>query len=234
MFAIIIMLPQSLTLEALKADLVSEMEIEQLFQKHIVDGTSYFFSENIKDINKEYVLRHELAQLLNLSINDIVIVGSAKLGFSVKDEKFLRFDERFIATNKKKNRSDIDIAIVSRKLFESQTELIFNICDHFDGIWEYQNWRYNLYYPDEQTLRQKGGHSLLQKYVMNLARGWFRVDYSPSIYINSAPWKKLVRKWSDALDRQIAIAIYSDWRYLKHYQMKNLETLRIKTRRLEI
>lgn len=229
-----IMIYESPTLEALKIDLVSEMEVEQLFQKHIIDGPSYFFLENLKDINKEYALRHELAQLLDLSINDVVIVGSAKLGFSVKDEKFLKFDERFVTTNKKNNLSDIDIAVISRKLFESQTELIFNICDYFDSNWEHQNWKYNLYYPDEQKLREKGGHSLLQKYVMNLARGWFRVDYSPSIYINSAPWKSLVRKWSGLLDRPIAIAIYSDWRYLKHYQMNNLETLRIKTRRLEI
>lgn len=228
------MTSESSTLTALKADLVSEMEIEQLFQKHIIDGPSYFFRERLSDLNQEYVLRHELAQLLNLSINDIVIVGSAKLGFSVKDEKFLTFDERFTRTSKSKNRSDIDIAVVSRKLFDSQAELIFEISRHFDINWEHHNWKHNVYYPDDDALRQKGIASLFQSYTANLARGWLRVDYSPSTYINAIHWKKWSEKWREHLDRKIGIAIYSDWHYLKHYQMDNLKNLRLKTKRLEM
>lgn len=228
------MTSDSASLLSLKADLISEMDIEQLFQKHIIDGRSYYFSDNIKNVNKEYLMRHEIAQLLGISIHDIVIVGSAKLGFSVKNEKFTKFDERFARTSKKRNRSDIDIAVVSRKLFDAQTELIFKICDHFDSTWEYQNWQTNFYYPDEQALQQKGIPSLMQNYVLNLARGWLRIDYTPNIYINSVPWKDLLQKWSDDLERKVAIAIYSDWHYLKHYQMDNLEILREKTRKLEI
>lgn len=228
------MTSESFNLTALKADLVSEMEIEQIFQKHIIDGPSYFFKERLNDLNQEYVLRHELAQLLALSINDIVIVGSAKLGFSVKNEKFLNFDERFSRTNKYKNRSDIDIAIVSRKLFDSQTELIFEISRHFDFDWEHHNWKHNVYYPDEGALQQNGITSLFQSYTKNLARGWLRVDYSPSIYINALLWKSWSEKWRIQLNRKIGVAIYSDWHYLKHYQMDNLKTLRLKTKRLEI
>jgi hypothetical protein len=223
---------QSLT--DLRADLISAMDIEQVFQKHIVDGPSYFFGELLNEKNTEYALRHSLAQHLGVSINDVIIVGSAKLGFSVKTEKFLKFDERYVRTDKKKNKSDIDVAIISRSLFDQETKLIFEISRHFDGNWEYSNWRHNLYYTDDAALSQKGITSLYQSYVENVARGWLRVDYSPTTYINSISWRSLTDNWRQKLDRKIAVAIYSEWHYLKHYQMDNLSNLRIRVRDLKI
>lgn len=150
---------------SIKADLISAMEIEQLFQKHIIDGTSYFFRDFLNDGNKEYILRHEFSELLGLSINDIVIVGSAKLGFSVKNEKFAKFDERFSNTYKPAHKSDIDIAIVSRKLFDRETETIYDISRHFSQAWIDENWRHNVYYHDDSKLKQNNIDSIFNNYT---------------------------------------------------------------------
>ena len=123
------MTAQSETLTSLKEDLVSTMDLEQVFQKHIIDGRSFFFSEYLKDSNREYTVRHSISTALGLSINDVVIVGSAKLGFSVKTDKFLNFDERFRRTNKKEHLSDIDVAIVSKKLFDEQKSWFLKFLD---------------------------------------------------------------------------------------------------------
>lgn len=220
--------------ESLKHDLSSEMEIEQLFQKHIIDGSSYYFREVLSDRNKEYELRHALANLLDLSINDATIVGSGKLGFSVKNEKFLRFDERFAQTRIPKHKSDIDIAIVSRKLFDQQAALIFNMSRHFSSDWANQNWQFNYYYSDQISLNKYGIDSLFNFYAKNIARGWLRQDYTPNQYINAIPWKQVQDEWFTKIKRKISIAIYSDWNYLKHYQMDNFLNLRQKTQNLEI
>jgi len=222
------------SLESLKLDLLSEMKVEQLFQKHIIDGSSYYFRDHLGEHNQEYELRHDLSDQLGLSINDIVIVGSAKLGFSVKNEKFLKFDAKFSDTNLKKDHSDIDVAIVNRRLFDTQAATIYEISRHFEGSWINDNWKSNYFYRDKNALQRSGVKSLFTSYTKNIARGWLRLDYAPNIYINSAPWKEIVKIWQERLERKVTIAIYSEWHYLKHYQMDNLLNLRRKIKALEI
>ena len=91
-----------------------------------------------------------------------------------------------------------------------------------------------FFYKDDAALRKNSIDTLFHSYTKNIARGWLRVDYTPSIYINSVPWKECVNDWRNKLSRKISIAIYSDWDYLKHYQMDNLEQLRIKTAQLDL
>jgi hypothetical protein len=217
--------------ESIIADLASEMNIEQLFQKHVIDGTSYFFRDFLKEGDKEYELRYALASALNISINDIVIVGSAKLGFSVKNENFLKFDEKYEKERKNKNKSDIDIAIVNRRLYDSQAELIFELSRHFSPPWIREKWAKNAFYP---TGLNGSDNSLFYNYTKYLARGWLRPDYTPNLYIEAMPWKAALDDWREKLQRKLTIGLYSDWYYLKHYQMDNLINLRIKTKKLEI
>lgn len=220
--------------EEITTDLTSDMNIEQIFQKHVVDGTSYLFREVEKDGNLEYALRQQIAIAVDVSINDVVIVGSAKMGFSLKSEKFVKFDEKYRNSSLKRNRSDIDIAIVSRKLFDRQSEYLYQLSRHFSEEWIDQNWLYNVYYPDDKTIKMKGLGSLFTNYVKYIARGWLRVDFLPNIYINELPWKAVSESWYQSIGRKISIGIYSDWYYLKHYQMDNLQSLRDKFLKLEI
>lgn len=214
----------------LNSDLISYVPIEQLFQKHIIDGSSFLFREIIKDEDKEYVLRHELAEALQLSINDIVIVGSAKLGFSVKDLNFVKFDGKFTETKQVRNKSDIDIAVVSRFLFDQEAQRIYDMSRHFSKAWIKSNWKFNHFYSTGGRLQSTGVQSLFNAYTMNIARGWLRQDFSPNAYIDIVPWKTVSDKWYRNIGRKISIAVYADWRYLKNYQMDHLNTLREKAR----
>lgn len=220
--------------EEITIDLKSDMPIEQVFQKHVVDGKSYFFNEVDKRVNFEYSLRHDIASALNVSINDVIIVGSAKMGFSLKTEKFIRFDEKYKNTSVKRNLSDIDIAVVNRRFFDRQSEYLYEISRHFSTSWIEDNWVNNFYYPDEKARKMKGVDSLFGNYVKYLARGWLRTDFLPSIYITELPWLPASEKWREILGRKVSIGIYSDWYYLKHYQMDRLQSLRDKFVNLEI
>ena len=212
--------------DRLRSDLISQIPIEQLFQKYIVDGPSFLFENIINNKDREYILRHDISSALGLSINDIVIVGSAKLGFSVKNLNFLSFDERYKETREIRDKSDIDIAIVSRFLFEQETQRIYDMSRHFSREWIREHWTYNRYYPSRDRLKKISTRSIFNAYTMNIARGWLRQDYSPNTYIDTLPWKTISDNWYRSLGRKVSIAVYSDWKYLKNYQMDHLDLLR--------
>jgi hypothetical protein len=215
-------------------DLVSNMELEQIFQKHIVDGSSYFFREFVKEPNLEYELRHDISSELSISLNDVIIVGSAKIGFSVKNHNFSKFDSKYEKNPINKNKSDLDIAIINRRLFDKEVEEIYEMSRHFSKEWIEEKWKTNIFYNSENDLRRKGLDALFLCYTQYVARGWLRPDFCPDTYLNRLPWKNQVDQWGNRFKRKLSIGLYSDWYYLKHYQMDNLANLRIKIKGLEL
>lgn len=211
----------------LRTDLVSSMPIEQIFQKHLIDGPSYFFKEHREKPNEEYELRHDLSKSLEISINDIVIVGSAKLGFSVKTANFHKFDYKYSCSGNRNDRSDIDVAIVNRKLFEAIAERIFHMSRHFDNRWIEEYWKINPF--------NRRPTDLFPKYTKYLAQGWLRPDLMPGTWLAHADWMNICNNWYKKLDnRRVSVGFYSDWTYLKHYQMDNLIALQQRVKGLEI
>jgi hypothetical protein len=213
------------TLDQLKEDLASDMDAEQVFQKHVVDGSSYYFSLADSNINDEYCLRQDIARACQASINDVVIIGSAKLGFSVKDNSFREFDSKFQETGRAKDRSDVDLAIVNSRLFETVTEEIFHLSCHFQSDWIKQHWQTNQYYLADRKL--------FREYTKYLARGWLRPDFLPNVYLSEVLWRPACTHWSAKLGRNVNVGIYSNWTYLKHYHMDHLEVLRAKLKTAE-
>lgn len=212
--------------DKLRKDLLSEKHIENVFQKHVIDGSSYFFNKTLNKPDLEYDFRHELASTLNINIHDIIIVGSAKLGFSLKDYTFNKFDHAFNSSKNPNKKSDIDIAVVSSHLFEEISRKVYEVSNHFDSAWAEENWKTNNFNEDPQNL--------LRRYSLYVAKGWLRPDLMPLIYYSSAPWVAFVEKWRGSLERKISIGIYSNWYYLKHYQMDNLTRLRAKLLELQV
>lgn len=213
--------------ETLQEDMTSGMPTEQIFQKHVVDGGSFFFHEVLKQPNLEYELRHGLANSLNISINDVVIIGSGKLGFSLKTPEFHKFDARYEKTGNKRDRSDIDIAIVNRKLYDTSVEQIFQLSKHYDKEWMKLNWQMNSYYREKSDL--------FGRFARYLARGWLRPDFVPTVFYDQWAWRNVSEEWRRRLDqRTISLGFYSDWQYLKWYHMDNLERLKANLNQLVI
>lgn len=215
--------------QSLRADLVSVMPVERVFQKHVIDGRSFLFNQILNKCDWEYELRDELAGLLQISLNDVIIVGSSKLGFSVKTEDFHEFDHEFKLTGNPRKKSDIDVAVVNAACFDRIAKEIFFLSRHFQRDWIEGNWKINDFYRGARS------RDLSAQYALYLAKGWLRPDYLPSMYYAAAPWRPVSEKWSARLGgRKISIGFYSEWFYLKHYQMENLNRLSTLINGLEI
>lgn len=105
--------------ETLKSDLLS-MEPREFYLKHIVKSHNWYFSDYLRFSPSEVVDRMDyfkeiVSTKLNINFHNVQIVGSAKVGYSLSPEKlFTPFhDER-----PDKPSSDIDIAIISERLYQ--------------------------------------------------------------------------------------------------------------------
>ncbi|MFQ2752560.1 hypothetical protein ACK3YM_17250 [Aeromonas caviae] len=213
----------ALVSDGLKMDLLSDMSLERVFQKHIIDGASYFFRDARQRIDEEYQFRHELADALDVSINDIIIVGSAKMGFSIKTNELIPFDGQYLNSRNRAKRSDLDIAVVNKDLFGVVTKDVFSLSRRYDAEWIRERWRLNQFYSDASKITQP----IFRNYCKYVSMGWLRPDFLPLDYQKEAPWNDVVDSWRKMLDyRKISIGIYSEWFYLKNYQIKSLEILR--------
>jgi hypothetical protein len=97
-------------LQEFKDDLVRHGAI-QLFRKYILDGPCYALSPTLHMELKEAVSQH-----FSIQFSEVTLVGSAKLGFSLKPQR--RYGA-FCDT------SDIDIAIISSNLFVRVWEEVY-------------------------------------------------------------------------------------------------------------
>lgn len=90
-------------IEDFKEDL-SKLTSLQIIRKYILSAES-----KILDSDKHYRLKEKICDHFNVEFSDVIMVGSGKLGFSIKHKRrFQHFNDD----------SDIDIAVVSPKLFE--------------------------------------------------------------------------------------------------------------------
>jgi hypothetical protein len=99
-------------LEEFKEKLLTD-DIRDVYQRYLLGHNIWYFREKKGAANfaQEYdELKLYMSQKLELHVNNIAIVGSAKMGFSLSpSKKFRLFGEK----------SDIDIVIVSDKVFHA-------------------------------------------------------------------------------------------------------------------
>lgn len=90
-------------LEEFKADLNDHSSL-QMIRKYILNGDCYALNGD-----QHFRLKEEICEHFEVDFNNVILVGSAKLGFSIKAEKrFQSFGDD----------SDIDVAVVSAELFQ--------------------------------------------------------------------------------------------------------------------
>ena len=171
-------------LDQYKADL-STLSPIQIVRKHIIYGESCVLSQH-----EYFDLRSKIAEHFQLHPNEVLVVGSAKLGFSIVPNKVY---------NLFGDASDIDVAIVSSKLFDAIWESVFSY-KHEGGYWpEYD------------------------EFIEYFFRGWIRPDKLPPSNIF-----QLAKDWWDFFqgvtnsgaygDYKIAGALYKSWFFLENYQ----------------
>jgi len=92
-----------------------EEQMQDFFRKKILHGTPYVFKN---DESKYYEFRKRISKEYNINFHEVHITGSAKLGFSFSPlKKYKKFNYD----------SDIDVAIISNKLFDEMMMYIYEI-----------------------------------------------------------------------------------------------------------
>jgi|26BtaG_2_1085354.scaffolds.fasta_scaffold00010_94 hypothetical protein len=184
---------------------------EIVVQKHLIEGESYFFSKIHKE-SSEFDFKKDIANTLHVHVRDIVIVGSAKLGFSLKPEietpglyQYKEFDYNFNidSTNEK---SDLDIAVVSSSLFDKEMRNLFE----------------HTKFYEEKTVKDWGQRNSLAKYFLKgrLALRYFPVDFKLTQEI-----EKVQSKYQMELNRKVNIEIYKSWYFFETYHMQNINNI---------
>ena len=171
-------------LEQFKEDL-NVLSSLQVVRKHIISGECCILSQN-----QYFDLRSKIADCFELHPNEVLVVGSAKLGFSVAPNK------RYCPF---RDVSDIDVVLVSPKLF--------------DEIWEYV-FRY----------RQEGGDwPKYGEFVKYFFQGWIRPDKLPrsEMFPFGKKWWEFFQNVTNSRmygDYKITGAVYKSYFYLEDYQ----------------
>ncbi len=200
-----------------KNDFLTACETQKtdiVVQQYLIEGSSYFFDEF--KTGQEFQFKKDIANSLGVHIRDIVIVGSSKLGFSIKPTKennilnynFNDFDFNFNQDNNNE-KSDLDVAIVSSKLFDEQ---LIELYAHTKG---YSN------YGHKDSLVKAG----FAEYIL---KGWLRPDKVPNNYSISSEIVKVQEYYKSLIGRKVNIGLYKSWYFFENYHNKNIKRIQLK------
>jgi len=185
-------------IEAFKTILKGHENEEVVVQKHIVHGTPYIFKE---DEDKYFDLKREIAANFSEHYNNIHMIGSAKLGFSIAPTKLWK---PFTI------ESDIDIVIVSTKLFEN---LWRNVHEFNIGL----------------TDRKKDEDIRFKRFLYYFFKGWIRPDLFPFEYPVKTEWFEFFKSISYKKygPQKITGALYHSFDFFEKYHTENIAKMRI-------
>lgn len=180
-------IPQSDRLNAFRQD-IAGLKLVDVIRKHITTGDPVTV-----DADTYFVLRSRIADHFQLHPNQVVVVGSSRLGFSLKPEK--RFSE--IAPK------DIDVAVVSETLFNQFWDLVFQ------KVRENRQWA-------TSTHKNLG-------FVKSLFAGWITPHKLPSLpsFAPALEWVEFFDKLNHSRicgARPISVRLYRNWDRLEAYQ----------------
>ena len=181
----------SLKINKFKADLPI-MTTTSLFHKYVTFEDCYIFSR------ERYIeLREEVAKHFNIHPSDVLVVGSAKMGFSItRGKRYRPFGDT----------SDIDVAIISSELFDEIWKQVFDYWAEGGSL--------------DDTAWPQRDRNAFNKYLF---RGWIRPDKLPSSRIFELGrdwWQFFEQLPSSGLygPSKIAGGLYKSWHFLEKYQ----------------
>lgn len=186
----------------LKATKDDDAEID-LCRKAVLHGTPNIFRNREDDF---YLFRKRIAEKFDIAFYEVYIVGSAKLGFSPHKGKVFDLE------------SDVDVAIVSNKLYEKILESIY---------------RYQMELRQSRVSVTDREISLYHKFLEYVAIGWIRPDKLP----NSFQVGQLRDDWfvffgsisngkSEVGNYRVSAGVFKNYRHLEEYTLSGLKALK--------
>ncbi len=172
-------------------------------RKSVLHGTPWLFQEREEEF---YDFRKRIADNFNISFHEIYITGSAKLGFS--PYKRTEFGYEY----------DIDVAIVSSKLFDEIMESIR---------------KYQMQLRESRLAVSDSEINKYHKFLEYGAIGWMRPDHLPI----SFRVKKLKDSWfrffssisygkSEVGNYKVNAGVFKTYQHLEQYTLSGIKSLK--------
>lgn len=197
-------------------DILLSYPLEVVVKKYVFEGTPYVFRERplVHD-----ALQQHLCSALSLSMRNVIVVGSAKIGFSLSPDNFSR---------KFSDKSDIDVLIVDAGLFDKIWMTLLgwhyprrlSVLDKVDARW-IKTRRKDLYWgwfvPDRIRFE---GLSLpyVLKPLRDISADWFNAFRSLSQY----------SQYPEFAHREISGRLYRTWEHALLYHVEGLRQIKNK------
>ncbi len=197
---------------------------EEIFQKHLIDGITYYFQREDSHPSLEYSIKSIISEAFAVPIREVLIIGSGKLGFSLRpDNLFNEFDFLYSSSKLNKDKSDLDIAVVSNRLHENIGKRLYGYTAAYQ-----KKWKTNEYYSEEKA--KVLPVPLCYKYFEYYTKGWFRPDFKPQgfEFCTNGRYEELKGKLYKTINRKVGMAIYQNWFYFMDYHVSNISNLKFK------
>lgn len=176
---------------------------DEVVDRYLIEQPSYFFEYIEK--GKEYEFKKEISSILGVHLRDIVIVGSGKLGFSMKPDNsnvglypFLAFD------GNGDKRSDLDIAVVSSSLFDKELQNLYDHTGYAKETW--------------------GTRNDLAKYML---KGRLVIRFLPGEFQFTKSIRDVQEKYRMEFSRDVNLEIYKSWHYFETYHQQNVRSIQV-------
>lgn len=186
---------------------LKEKDVREFYMKYLLRADNWYF-ENILGVSEKDIIhavddfKMLVSESMDIGFNNVVMVGSGKIGYSLSPNKFLKpfYDEG-------DEKSDIDIAIISPNLF--------------DYFWRLFRKSYNVTNKKHYKYIARGIYRgyISDTDLMNIDN--CRVEWLEKSNIAT---KKLQRRMY--FRHEIHYRIYRDWKDLEEYHVDSIEQLK--------
>lgn len=178
----------------LNNDLISDIAI---IRKNLLHGNPLIYKDNEE---LYFYLKQKVANYFNVSTTKIVMVGSAKLGFSIAPKKLW---------NNFSEESDIDIVVISEQVFDDYWKEILN---------------FNINVKARSEQEDKNFREFLEYFL----KGWIRPDLFPFDFPRKNEWFEFFKSISYGKygNYKVAGAIFRNEYFFEEYHSRNINKLR--------
>lgn len=194
------------TEEDIKNDLKNS-NVRDFYMKYLLRADNWYF-EKILNVDEKDILhavddfKMLVSDALDIGFNNVVMVGSGKIGFSLSPEKFLK-----PFTDEGDDKSDIDIAIISPQLF--------------DNFWRLFRTSYNITNKKYYRYISRG---IYRGYISDT--DLLNIDACRIVWLESSNRATKNLQRSMYFKHEIHYRIYRDWKDLEEYHIQSIEQLK--------
>lgn len=170
---------------------------KDIVQRYIGYGDPFVFNN---DQSKYFELKKIIADGFRIHPNEVTMVGSAKLGFSIAPNKlWAPFNDE----------SDIDMAIISEKIFT----------DYWKDLYKFDI---------NRTVRTTREQALFEKFLDYFFKGWLRPDLFPFSFNKRNAWFDFFTSISYQKfgEQKIRCGLFRNNYFFENYHTININKIR--------